>query len=161
MTNPQGQRAKRPIGPRPLPVTIAIWLNVVALAAAGINAVVRSFTVAQPAGPHQVSPWLILALFLIVLALVGGLLAALAFGRRWAWWVWLVIFVLGPPTEWSGLQQALEQGGLSATRYVVLTVLEVIAIVLLLLRPSRQWYGIGRKPGEPIPRRWSDDPEEP
>jgi hypothetical protein len=157
MTNPDGQRSKRPSGPRPRPVTIAIWLNVVGLVAAFITAVVQAFSVAQPTGPHQVSPWLVLALFLVVFALVGALLGALAFGRRWAWWVWLVVSVLSLPTEWSGLRSAFEQGGFSATRFTLSAALAITAQVLLLLRSSRQWYGVGRKAGEPRPSVESDE----
>jgi hypothetical protein len=157
MTNPEGQRAKRPIGPRPLPVTIAVWLNVVALVAGGIIAGVSSFSVTQPAGAHQVSPWLILAFYLVVLALMSGLLAALAFGRRWAWWLWLVMSVLGLTTLWSDLQHALEQGGLAAARFVLFSTLNVIALVLLLLPSSREWYRIGRRFREPSPPITSDE----
>ena len=100
-------------------------------------------------------------MYLVVYALAAGLAAALFYRRRWAYWVWLVLFTLGLPALWTGVQQSLDQGALSATSYLLLTATEAAAVVLLLLRPARRWYGVGRKPGEPSPWRSSDDPAKP
>ena len=69
-----------------------------------------------------------------------------------------MLFVIGLPSVWSGLQRSLDRGVLSTTWYALLAALDVASMVLLLLRPSRQWYGIGRKAGEPSPWRTSGNP---
>jgi hypothetical protein len=64
--------------------------------------------------------------------------------------------VLGLPFLWFGVQRSFDQGMLSAAGDLVMVAAEAAVAVLLLLRPSREWYGIGRGPGEPSPWRWSD-----
>lgn len=161
MTNLEGQPSSEHPSSRPRPVTVALWLIIATYVVGVVTLVARQITGSPSVGTHQPSRWLTFAVLLVVYALVGGLIAALAFRRRWAWWVWLVLFVLGLPALWSGLHRSLDQGAFSATRYAVLTALDVAAVVLLLLRSSRQWYGVGRKRGEPNPWRWSDSPKEP
>jgi hypothetical protein len=161
MTNPQRQAITKHVSSRPRSVTVALWLNVAGFVAAGVILVASLFSVALPVGEHQSVRWLVLAMLLVVFALFGGLLAALFHRRRWAWWVWLVLSVIALPSEWSGLQHSLDQNALGVTRYVLLTAVSVAATVLLLLRPAREWYGIGRKRSEPSSWQWSDSPKEP
>ncbi len=40
-------------------------------------------------------------MYLVVYALAAGLAAALFYRRRWAYWVWLVLFTLGLPALWT------------------------------------------------------------
>ena len=162
MTNSKGQPISERTSPRPRPVTVALGIIIATYAVSGVTLVVRVLSAHWPAAATpQSTRWLAIVLLLVVYALMGGLIAALAFRRRWAWWVWLVLFVAGLPGVWSGLQRSLDQGAFSGTRYAFLTALDVAAVVLLLLRSSRQWYGVGRKPGEPSPWRLSDNPKEP
>jgi hypothetical protein len=147
--------------PRPRPVTVALWLMVASWIASAALSVSGLFSSSTTADESQAARWLALVLLLAGYAVAGGLIAALVYRRRWAWWVWLVLFVLGLPYLWSGLQDSLAQGGFTATRYVLLTAAEVGAAVLLLSSPSRQWFGVGRRSGKPSPWRWSDNPKEP
>ena len=155
----EGQLTKEPPPPRPRSVTVALTLIVASLVVGALVSTVRLFASSAPAG--QSPRWLTLAVYLVVYALAAGLAAALFYRRRWAYWVWLVLFALGLPALWTGVQHSLDQGALSATSYLLLTAADVAAAVLLLLRTSRRWYGVGRKPGEPSPWRSSDDPAKP
>ena len=146
--------------PRPRSVAVALWIIIATSAVGAITFVARLVSAHWPTGVHPLSAALAWAILVVVFALLAGLIAALAFRRRWAWWVWLVLFVLGVPSEWSGLWHAMEQGGLDAARYVLLLALAVTAQILLLLRPARQWYGVVRRPREPSPPsgEWRPDP---
>jgi hypothetical protein len=144
--------------PRPQSVTVALGLLVASWVAGAVLSAVGLLV--SPAGAHDLR-WRALPGTLVAYAIAAGLIAALAHRRRWAWWVWLVLFVLSLPFLWSGLQRSLDSGAFSAARYVLLTAAEVASAVLLLLRSSRQWYGVGREPGAPSPWRWSDSPKKP
>lgn len=160
MTHPQGPLSLRGSTPRPRSVAVALWIIIATSAVGAITLVARLVSAHWPTGVHPLSGALAWAILVVVLALLAGLIAALAFRRRWAWWVWLVLFVLGVPTEWSGLWHAVQQGGLDATRYVLLLALAVSAQILLLLRPARQWYGVVRKPREPRTPARTDESDE-
>jgi hypothetical protein len=161
MTHPEGQLIGEPSPPRPRSATVALTLIVASVVVGALVSTVRLFASSAPVGAQQSPRWLTLAVYLVVYVVTAGLVAALFYRRRWAYWVWLVLFVIGLPALWTGVQHSLNQGALSATSYLLLTAADVAAAVLLLLRPARRWYGVGRKPGEPSPWRSSDDPAKP
>lgn len=94
-----------------------------------------------------------------VVAVSGGLIAEVAYRRRWAYLVLLCLFALGLARMLSGLSaaRAVWAGGpLSVLWYVVDLAVLVAVVVLLLRRPSREWYGISRPPAPP--GEWRPDP---
>jgi hypothetical protein len=150
-----------PASPRPLAVTVALVLIAAALVVGAAASLADLFASRTSEGEGLSSPWSTLAVSLIMYAISAGLLAALFYRRRWAWWVWLALFVLGLPGLWTGLRYGLDEGAFTAARYLLSSVTDVAAAVLLLLRPSRQWFGVARRSGKPSPWRWSDSPREP
>jgi hypothetical protein len=146
-----------PAAPRPRSVTVALGLIIASYSVSVLIAVVRLLTTTQSA--QQQSRWLTLGLLLVLYALVAGLVAALVYRRRWAWWLWIVLFVFSLPSLWTGLLSSLDHGSFGLARYLLAMAADIAAAVLLLLRPAREWYGIRRKTGEPSPWRMSDNPK--
>jgi hypothetical protein len=160
MTHPDAQMIVEPASPRPHTVTVALCLIAASLLVGVAGSAVRLLSSWSSADAGLSSPWFRLAVYVVVYAVSIGLLAALFYRRRWAWWVWLVFFVLGLPALVTGLRHGFGHGGFSGAQYLLSSVAEMATAVLLLLRPSRQWFGIGRKPGAPSPWRMSDTPRQ-
>ena len=159
MTHPDAQMVVVPDSPRPRAVTIALWLIAASLLIGVAASSVRLVDSWSSADSGTSSPWLRLAVYVVMYAISAGLLAALFYRRRWAWWVWLVFFVLGLPALWSGLPHGFDHGALTGLQWVLSSAADIATAVLLLLGPSRRWYGVGRRPGEPSPWRMSDNPK--
>ena len=156
MTNPRGQPASRSTRARPRSVSLALGLLIAALGVGAVLALVRLVTAPPPEG-DQPARWATAVVFLVAYAVGAGLLAALFYRRRWAWWIWVVLSVLALVYFWSDLQRSLDQGAAYAVQFLLLTAADTAATVLLLLRPSRQWYGVGHKRREPRPPVRSDE----
>lgn len=125
---------------RPTPVTVAVALLaaglIVSLAQVGFRLLADSGSGASVAG------------FVIALALyvaMGGLVAAIAYGRRWALVAYFVLFVLSLPSLESSLAQRLDQGVAGLAWAAAATAVEVIALGLLISRPSRVWFAAAEK----------------
>ena len=91
----------------------------------------------------------------IEVAVTGGLLAAIVYGKRWARIVYIVLVALALPAM---LLQALagSQGGGILWSLVTLA-LEVGAVCLLLGRPAGEWFAAcNARP--PSPAAWYPDP---
>ncbi len=156
MTNPHGQ-LDSPVN-RPRTVTVALWIIVATFVIGAVIAAVREFVgPSSQVSSGQVPLAAALAVTLVGFGLMGGLIAALAFRRRWAWWIWLVLFVVGLPGVWSGLRRSFEHGWFNGAENALFAALDVAAMILLLLRPSREWYHIPRKFREPNPPVTSDE----
>jgi hypothetical protein len=101
---------------------------------------------------------------MVLAVAVGGLLAALAFRRRWAYILWLCLFYVSLIGMLSILSIAStsELGGIisdapaDTAAFVVALCAQVVGVVLLLRRPSREWYGIDHVPAPP--GEWRADP---
>jgi hypothetical protein len=144
---------------RPWPATVALAILVascVVKATIGIEALLS-----LPQRWDAPEDVFVLITLLVGYGVAGGLVVALAYRRRWAWWGWLVFSVLELPFLWTCVQVNLGIDAFAAARWMFLIAAEVVTVVLLLLRSSRQWYGVGRKPGGRSPWRWSDSPKEP
>jgi hypothetical protein len=159
MTHSDAHMVIEPAAARPRTVTVALWLIAASLLVGAAASAVRLVASWSSADSGTSSPWLRLAVYVVMYAILAGLLAALFYRRRWAWWVWLVFFVLGLPASWSGLQHGFDHGVLTGVQYVLSSAADIATAVLLLLGPSRRWYGVGRRPGEPSPWRMSDNPK--
>jgi hypothetical protein len=146
---------------RPWSFTVALVLITSAYAAIAVFFVLGQVSDASHAGAGEPLRWLMLALVLVVWMLLGALMiGGLAYRRRWAWWVWLLLFALALPALWSGLQSSLDQGGLSAARHLLVGAFTVAVVVLLLLPASRRWCGVGGRQAETGPRPSGDSPTE-
>lgn len=100
-----------------------------------------------------------LTVLVIVIAVSGGLLAALACRRRWAYVIWLVVFTLSLVSALSSLSRsgpAFDSAPLRMVWWLVGLAVEVAAVVLMLRRPAREWYGISRPPAPS--GEWRPDP---
>jgi hypothetical protein len=161
MIHPDSQTVDESGAPRPLAVSVALCLIAVEMVAGRVSTLAVELASWSSEGVDTSSPLFVLAVNLVTIAIWAGLLAALFSRRRWAWWVWLVLFVLGLPGLLTGRRYVLDQDTFTAACYLLTCAAHVAAGVLLLLRPSRQWYGIWREPDGRNPWRWSDDPKEP
>jgi hypothetical protein len=131
--------------PRPRSVSAALLLLAVLWVAGTALLVWHLFISPLMVNGWEVSWQAALIIFVPVVALSGGLLAALVFRRRWAYVVWIAMFVISLPSSYSGLSQGLDEGPLTVARWLVVWGANVVPVVLLLRRPGREWYGFVRK----------------
>jgi hypothetical protein len=145
--------------PRPQSVSVALWLIVASWAVSFTLVVWRLLISPTLPGEQRPNVAASVVVIAIALALSGGLLAALACRRRWAYILWLVWFALSLLSSLSSLGRsgaAFDLAPLRVAWWLVDFAVQVAAIVLMLRRPARVWYGISRPPASP--GEWRSDP---
>lgn len=161
---PPGRSSELPVaahdataGPRPPAVTVALWLLGSGAALNLIIYLARGSRVSTTRAGAETSFWATVLVLLLGLGLEVGLLAALAYRRRWAYIAFLVLSLLYLPFLWSDARSQLDRGAADFLWFVVTTALQAIALVLLLRRPAREWFGFSRTPA-PLQGEWREDP---
>ena len=134
---------------RPTSVKIAIALIAGQLLLGVVEELVRSTRLAQPGAALS-----LLLVMAIELAVTGGLLAAIACGKRWARIVYIVLVALALPAM---VLQALAGGQGGGFWSLVTLALEVGAACLLLGRSAGEWFAACNAPS-PSPAAWYPDP---
>lgn len=87
----------------------------------------------------QVQP-AVLIIGAVVLALFALLIVKIAAGRNWARIVLLVIVVTGTPLSLVGLDAAFAESLIGGLLGIVVTALQVYAVVLLFTAPGKTWF---------------------
>lgn len=145
--------------PRPPAVSRALLLLAVSWATS-VTLLARRLLVSPPLyGEQQPARPTALFLIAVVVAVGGGLLAALAHRRRWAYFAWLGLFALSVFSILStvpGADEGFAAAPASSVAFLLALGAQVGGVVLLLRRPSRLWYGIDRPPTPP--GQWRADP---
>jgi hypothetical protein len=133
--------------PRPREVSIALLLLAVLWVAETAFLAWFSFVSPPLVNGRQPSWQTALILFVLVVGLTGGLLAALACRRRWAYVVTIILYAssLISSVGSSDLRRSLDDGPLMVLLWLATFAAYVAAVVLLLRRPGREWYGFVRK----------------
>ena len=135
---------------RPTSVKLALGLIGGELVVGVVEELVRSTRVAQPNAAFS-----LLVVVVIELAVTGGLLAAIAYGKRWARIVYIVLVVLALLA--MALQALTPSQGGSIFWTLVTLALEVGAVCLLLGRPAGDWFAAcNARPSSPA--AWYPDP---
>jgi hypothetical protein len=144
-------------GPRPPAVTVALCLLGCGAALSLITYLAGGSRVSTSSAGAEMSLRATVLFLLLVLGLEVGLLVALAYRRRWAYIAVLVLSLLYLPLLWSDARSQLDRGATHFLLFVVTTALQAIALVLLLRRPAREWFGFSRTPA-PLQGEWREDP---
>jgi hypothetical protein len=142
--------------PRPTAVTVALWLFGSGAALALTIYLARGSRVSTSRAGAETSLRATLLLLFLGLGLEVGLLSALAYRSRWAYIVFLVLSLLSLPLLWSDARSQLDRGAADFLWFVVTTALQASALVLLLRRPAREWFGFTRMPAQQ--GEWREDP---
>lgn len=137
---------------RPTSVKLALGLIAGELVASVVEELVRTAGPAQPGGAFSL--FVVLA---IEVAVTGGLLTAMACGKRWARIVYIVLVVVALPA--MALQALAPSQGSSGDLTWTLAALafEVGAVCLLLGRPARDWF-VACSARSSFPPAWYPDP---
>ena len=136
---------------RPRQVSIAFVLIGAGLAAGLVfDLAVLFFAEPAPPGMNFIS-------LPIAYVVPSGLLLAMAYQRRWGYVVFIALYVIGIPWLWGSAARQLELGAAYLASFLVVDTCLYAAIVLLLLRPSREWFHVTRPP-EAAPGMWLEDP---
>jgi hypothetical protein len=121
---------------RPRPVRWAIWLllggNVVSLLLSLARAVVDSGSTTATS--------LILVVIGFTAVMDLGLVLAIACGRRWAFILYVVVFVGSLASFVSSVRVDLGEGLPVFTWYVLSSVVDAVGIALLLMPSARDWF---------------------
>ena len=135
---------------RPTSVKVAVGLIAGQLVAGVMEELVRSTRLAQPDAALS-----LLVVMAIEVAVTGGLLAAVAYGKRWARIVYIVLVVLALPA--MALQALAPSQGGSIFWTLAAFAFEVGAVCLLLGRPAGDWFAAcNARPSSPA--AWYPDP---
>lgn len=132
-----GRRGLARTTPRPRPVSAALLLLIASWCVGLIF-----LLVSPPTANEQTATRIVV---IVAEAAYAGLIAALAYRRRWAYVVYLVLAVLTLPYAWSGARRSFDLGPWRAANYVIGQAVVIAVVVLLLRRPAREWYGFGPK----------------
>jgi Protein of unknown function (DUF2510) len=101
--------------------------------------------------------WFWVAVFTVFAALPFALYIAMAFRKRWAYFVNFVLFGLTLLSALSSLGDTFDRGALTGAWSLGGWGVQIAAIVLLVRPPARDWFAYGRtqdaEPGE-----WRADP---
>ncbi len=135
---------------RPTSVKLALGLMAGQLLVGLVEELVRSTRAAQPNAALS-----LLLVVVIELAVTGGLLVAIAWGKRWARTVYIVLVALALPA--MALDALAPSQGGSIFWSLVTLALEVGAVCLLLGRPAGEWFAACGTP-PPSPAAWYPDP---
>jgi hypothetical protein len=141
--------------PRPRSVTVALAILGVSLAITYAEALVVVVVSSTPFGAQQAPRWLVALILSLIFLVPAGLLLAMVRRRRWAYVVALVLFALSVPGTVSGLARHLHPLPVFAGA-LVFWAAGIVAVILLLRRPAREWFGFGRPPAPP--GEWREDP---
>jgi hypothetical protein len=131
-------RARRPDMPAPVKLAVALLAGMLAIGA------VRSFLTPQPADP-ALPAWFGPVVVTSTTFVLGLLVLAIAFGRRWAVVTSVVLFVVGLPLS---LPFAIHQFETSMGGFIVLiaqSVGQALAFSILFTRRARAWFAESRK----------------
>lgn len=85
---------------------------------------------------------------IVVLAVLWGLSVAIGKGKRWARNTFVVLFLLGIPSLFLLREAIASQGLLAVSIFVVQTIVQVAAMVLLFLPASRPWFSNSEREAE-------------
>lgn len=125
-----------------MPVSVKVALSLLAGSLAiGVLRVIVSPLPGNPALP----PWFGPVVLMTTMVVLGLLIIAMAFGRRWAFITFAIMFVLGLP---SSLPLAIRQLETSTGNFLVLiaqTIAQGIAVGILVMQPAREWFAECRK----------------
>jgi hypothetical protein len=125
--------------PRPTCVTVALCLIAAGLAISTLR-LFSTQLLGWPAPVTDVSAVSSITAVLVVDALWAGLVAAMVYRRRWAYLVYLVVFVLGLLGFISTAQRLLDQSQATLAWSAVAELVQLSGFVLLLLPTARHWY---------------------
>jgi len=135
---------------RPTSVKVALGL-VAGQLAIGITQVLARSTQAQPGAALG-----LLVVLAIEVTVTGGLLLAMAYGRRWARIVYIVLVVLALPAMALGVLTP-SQGSGGVPWSLTALACELGAVCLLLSRPTGDWFvACNARPS--APSAWYVDP---
>jgi hypothetical protein len=148
---------------RPTAVKVAVWLIVWALI---VNMAATLATLASSDG--SVPDWPLHGATAAGFVVALGLVAAIAFGRRWALVAYTVVFAFGSILSLPSLLTE-SHTTVSLAWFAVGRALDATAIVLLFGRPATAWFAAYRppRPGRPdaanpprpaVPAAWHPDP---
>ena len=128
-----GQRTQESQG-RPIEVLCAVQLAFASLAVA---------LIATPLRPGVLKPHLLGFLILgmvLTLLFTSFLLIMILRGQNWARLVFIGFFVIGLPFAFPAILQAIPKSPLMALASLIQLSLQMMAVVLLLQQPARNWF---------------------
>lgn len=119
---------------RPIEVAYAFWLIIASLVL-GI--------IAFPLRPEVVKPQLLVVAiiaFLLTLAFTVFLFVMILRGKNWARLLFLTFFLIGFPFSIPAIFMAFQKSPIPSVFSLIQLCLQMMAAVLLLQKPSRQWF---------------------
>lgn len=119
---------------RPIEVQYAFWLIIASLVLG---------LIALPLKPAVVKPQLIVVTifaFLLTLAFTVFLFVMILRGKNWARLLFLTFFLIGFPFSLPSIFMAFQKSPIPSVFSLAQICLQMMAAVLLLQKPSRQWF---------------------
>lgn len=119
---------------RPVEVLYAFWLIIASLAMG---------VIALPLKPEAVKPQLLVVTiiaFLLSLAFTVFLFVMILRGKNWARLLFLTFFLVGFPFALPAIFIAFQKSPIPSVFGLIQLCLQMMAAVLLLQKPSRQWF---------------------
>jgi len=121
---------------RPIEVLYSFWLIIASLAL-GIIVI--------PLRPAAVKPQLLVVTviaFILTLAFTVFLFAMIMRGKNWARLLFLTCFLIGFPFSLPAIFIAFQKNPIPSVFSLLQLCLQMMAAVLLLQKPSRQWFKV-------------------
>lgn len=89
-----------------------------------------------------VAAQIVLGIFaiLITLAFTGFLLFKIYRGRNWARLLYIILFIIGAPFAFPAVLTTFQKSPILAVIRLLQLSLQMMAVVLLLQKPSRDWF---------------------
>jgi hypothetical protein len=135
--------------PRPREVSIALLLLAIMWVVSSAFVAWRMLVSPKLVVNGEEVAWQAALISVILLVTVsGGLLAALACRRRWAYVATIILYAssLVSQAGSSNFRQSFDDGPLMVLLWwITPCAIDIAAVVLLLRRPGREWYGFVRK----------------
>lgn len=124
----------REILERPREVLYAFWLTIASLPLSIIAVTLRSDVVKS-----QILVFTIIG-FLLSLSFTLFLFVMILRGQNWARMLYLIIFIIGAPFAFPAIVTAFQKSPVHAAIRLLQLSLQMMAVVLLLQKPSRNWF---------------------
>lgn len=124
----------REILERPREVLYAFWLTIASLPLSIIAVTLRSDVVKS-----QILAFTIIGFFLS-LSFTLFLFVMILRGQNWARMLYLIMFIIGAPFAFPAIVTAFQKSPVHAVIRLLQLSLQLMAVVLLLQKPSRNWF---------------------
>lgn len=137
MSETVGTRMVRPIS-KPSAVKVAVWILWVGLAVGLLR-----LPFEPPPADQSIPPWFNLAVGSLTLAVLAGIVFAIAKGRNWARVLWAILYALGLPTMYLMATELTTQIGgrpIATTVWIAQFIIQTGALVLLFRPESNHWF---------------------